>query len=69
MMGVGGSLDFIAGVQQRAPVWVRRLNLEWFYRLVTQPWRWRRQVDLPRFVWAVLFKNREKPGFSEKPGF
>ncbi len=59
MMGVGGSLDFIAGVQQRAPMWVQRLNLEWFYRLVTQPWRWRRQVDLPRFVWAVLFK---KPG-------
>ncbi len=57
MMGVGGSLDFIAGVQQRAPAWLQRLNLEWFYRLVTQPWRWRRQLDLPRFVWAVLFKK------------
>lgn len=54
MMGVGGSLDFIAGVQQRAPAWVQRLNLEWLHRLITQPWRWRRQLDLPRFVWAVL---------------
>lgn len=57
MMGIGGTLDFIAGVQKRAPRWVQRLNLEWLFRLITQPWRWRRQLDLPRFVWAVL---REK---------
>ncbi len=57
MMGIGGTLDFIAGVQKRAPRWVQRLNLEWLFRLVTQPWRWRRQLDLPRFAWAVL---REK---------
>ena len=56
MMGVGGSFDFIAGVQRRAPRWVQRLNLEWFFRLVTQPWRWRRQLALPRFAWAVLRK-------------
>jgi N-acetylglucosaminyldiphosphoundecaprenol N-acetyl-beta-D-mannosaminyltransferase len=54
MMGVGGSLDFIAGVQKRAPRWVQRINLEWLYRLVSQPWRWRRQLALPRFVWAVM---------------
>jgi N-acetylglucosaminyldiphosphoundecaprenol N-acetyl-beta-D-mannosaminyltransferase len=54
MMGVGGSLDFIVGVQKRAPRWLQRLGLEWFYRLITQPWRWRRQLALPRFAWAVL---------------
>lgn len=54
MMGVGGSLDFLVGVQQRAPAWVQRINLEWFYRLVRQPARWRRQLALPKFVWAVL---------------
>jgi N-acetylglucosaminyldiphosphoundecaprenol N-acetyl-beta-D-mannosaminyltransferase len=54
MMGVGGAFDHIAGVRRRAPQWVRRLNLEWLYRLITQPWRWRRQLALPRFVWAVL---------------
>ncbi len=54
MMGVGGSLDFLVGVQKRAPAWIRRINLEWLYRLITQPWRWRRQLALPKFVWAVL---------------
>lgn len=54
MMGVGGSLDFLVGAQKRAPKWLQRLNLEWLYRLVIQPWRWRRQKALPRFVLAVL---------------
>jgi N-acetylglucosaminyldiphosphoundecaprenol N-acetyl-beta-D-mannosaminyltransferase len=54
MMGVGGAFDHIVGVQRRAPPWVQRLNLEWLYRLMTQPWRWRRQLALPRFMWAVL---------------
>ena len=58
MMGVGGSFDFVAGVQKRAPRWVQRVNLEWFYRLVTQPWRWRRQLALPRFAWAVVKERR-----------
>jgi N-acetylglucosaminyldiphosphoundecaprenol N-acetyl-beta-D-mannosaminyltransferase len=58
MMGVGGSLDFLVGVQKRAPGWVRRLNLEWLYRLIAQPWRWRRQLALPRFVWAVIRQGR-----------
>ena len=39
MMGVGGSLDFLAGVQTRAPRWVQRLGLEWVWRLGTDPKR------------------------------
>ena len=54
MMGIGGSLDFLVGAQKRAPKWLQRLNLEWLYRLMVQPWRWRRQMALPRFVLAVL---------------
>ncbi len=54
MMGVGGSLDFLVGAQKRAPKWLQQLNLEWLYRLMTQPWRWRRQMALPRFVLAVM---------------
>ncbi len=53
-MGVGGSLDFIAGVAKRAPLWVRRVGLEWLYRLWHQPWRWRRMLVLPRFGYLVL---------------
>ena len=53
-MGIGGSLDFIVGTQKRAPQWMQRVGLEWLYRLVREPWRWRRQLALPKFVWAVL---------------
>jgi N-acetylglucosaminyldiphosphoundecaprenol N-acetyl-beta-D-mannosaminyltransferase len=58
MMGVGGAFDHITGLRRRAPRWVQRLNLEWLYRLFTQPWRWRRQLALPRFAWAVLRERR-----------
>jgi N-acetylglucosaminyldiphosphoundecaprenol N-acetyl-beta-D-mannosaminyltransferase len=53
-IGVGGTFDFVAGVAQRAPVWMRRLGLEWLHRLIHEPWRWRRQLALPRFVGLVL---------------
>ena len=50
MMGVGGTLDFIAGVAPRPPHLYHRLGLEWLYRLWKQPWRWRRQLRLPLFI-------------------
>ncbi len=53
-MGVGGAFDFLAGVSRRAPVWVQRLGFEWLYRLAREPWRWRRQLDIPRFMWYVM---------------
>jgi N-acetylglucosaminyldiphosphoundecaprenol N-acetyl-beta-D-mannosaminyltransferase len=56
-IGVGGSFDYIAGVHPRAPGWLRRLGLEWLHRLITQPWRWRRMLVLPRFAWRVLWSR------------
>lgn len=53
-MGVGGSFDFVAGVIPRAPEQMRRLGLEWLYRLYLQPWRIKRMLRLPAFVLAVL---------------
>jgi N-acetylglucosaminyldiphosphoundecaprenol N-acetyl-beta-D-mannosaminyltransferase len=53
-IGIGGSLDHIVGKQKRAPLWLQRLGLEWLYRLIREPWRWRRQLALPRFAWRVL---------------
>jgi len=53
-IGVGGSFDFLAGVVTRAPKLIRRVGLEWLYRLVKQPWRWRRQLRLWVFLWLVL---------------
>ncbi len=49
-IGVGGSFDVISGKVERAPASWRRLNLEWLYRLVKEPKRWRRQLALPHFV-------------------
>jgi len=66
MMGVGGSLDFLVGAQKRAPKWLQRLNLEWLYRLIVQPWRWRRQMALPRIVLAVL--KEKSIGSRVEPG-
>jgi N-acetylglucosaminyldiphosphoundecaprenol N-acetyl-beta-D-mannosaminyltransferase len=53
-MGVGGSLDFIAGVAERAPKSWQRLGLEWLYRLYRQPWRWRRMLALPQAALLIL---------------
>jgi N-acetylglucosaminyldiphosphoundecaprenol N-acetyl-beta-D-mannosaminyltransferase len=61
IIGVGGAFDFVAGVTRRAPVWMRRLGLEWLHRLVREPWRWRRQLALPKFVWLVV-KQKIKGG-------
>lgn len=53
-IGVGGSFDVLAGNVERAPEIWRRFNLEWFYRLVREPARWRRQLALPYFVWLAI---------------
>lgn len=58
-LGIGGAFDFIAGVAQRAPRWVQRLGLEWLHRLVKEPWRLRRQLVIPRFMWLVWKGSRE----------
>jgi len=61
-IGVGGVLDFIAGVKPRAPRWLRDLGLEWLFRLITQPSRWRRQVTIPQFVLCVLWARARRRG-------
>lgn len=38
-IGVGGTFDFFTGKRKRAPRWLRVLGMEWFWRLITQPWR------------------------------
>ena len=53
-LGVGGAFDFVAGITPRAPLWLRRLGLEWLFRLARQPWRWRRMAALPLFALLVL---------------
>ena len=59
-MGVGGAFNFLAGGTRRAPARVRRLGFEWLYRLIQEPWRWRRQLDIPRFMWHVVRESRKQ---------
>ncbi len=55
IIGVGGSFDVWAGQVKRAPALMRRLHLEWLYRLATEPWRWRRiGAALPNFGFQVV---------------
>jgi N-acetylglucosaminyldiphosphoundecaprenol N-acetyl-beta-D-mannosaminyltransferase len=56
-IGVGGAFDFLAGEAPRAPCWMRRLGFEWLYRLIHQPWRWRRIMNaVPLFLWATVWE-------------
>jgi N-acetylglucosaminyldiphosphoundecaprenol N-acetyl-beta-D-mannosaminyltransferase len=54
VMCVGGSLDVIAGRVKRAPLLMRRFGLEWLWRLITEPRRWRRMLVLPVFLLKVI---------------
>lgn len=57
--GVGGSFDVFAGNVKRAPAVFRKFGMEWLYRLLIEPSRWKRQLALPKFLFAV-FKERKK---------
>ncbi|MFN3359944.1 MAG: WecB/TagA/CpsF family glycosyltransferase [Pseudanabaenaceae cyanobacterium] len=57
-MGVGGSFDIWAGVKKRAPQWLGRMHLEWLYRLLQEPSRWRRMAVLPQFLWLALWDRK-----------
>jgi N-acetylglucosaminyldiphosphoundecaprenol N-acetyl-beta-D-mannosaminyltransferase len=57
-IGVGGSFDYVAGNARRAPTWMQERGVEWLWRLLNQPWRWRRMLALPRFVWLVMRESR-----------
>lgn len=52
-IGVGGTLDVMAGTAKRAPVWVQKAKLEWLFRGILQPKRAGRLLALPKFVFRV----------------
>ena len=56
-MGVGGTFDYISGWVGRAPQFVRKIGLEWLWRLVREPWRIKRQLSLVRFLWLLLYSQ------------
>jgi len=52
-MGIGGSMDVLSGNVKRAPEWMQKLSLEWLYRFLIQPTRFKRMLALPKFMLAV----------------
>jgi N-acetylglucosaminyldiphosphoundecaprenol N-acetyl-beta-D-mannosaminyltransferase len=54
MIGVGGTLDVLAGVARRTPAWTQRWGVEWAWRVGLDPRRWHRLPRLARFVWMAL---------------
>ena len=55
VMGVGGTFDVVAGKVKRAPVWMQKYGLEWFYRVIQEPGRmWRRYLTTnSKFAWLL----------------
>ena len=66
-LGIGGVFDFMSGRVPRAPAWLRRAGFDWLYRLAREPWRWRRQLALPRFVGLVLLSAVRRRAVGARP--
>lgn len=60
MAGLGGSLDVFAGTVLRAPEKWQRMNAEWLYRCIKEPWRFKRIARLPLFILKVIAKRIRK---------
>ena len=58
-IGAGGSVDVLAGNTKRAPEFFCKTGLEWFYRLIKEPKRIGRMMELPKFALTVIFKKGE----------
>ena len=57
-MGVGGSLDVWAGTLKRAPEFYQKHGLEWLYRFIQEPSRYKRMIKLPIFMLRVIFSKK-----------
>ncbi len=57
-IGVGGSLDVWSGDLKRAPKAYQKLGLEWFYRLIQEPKRYKRMGAIPKFLLKVMFTRK-----------
>lgn len=59
-MGVGGSFDFITGKIKRAPLWIRNIGMEWLWRLILQPKRFKRIFNsVIVFTWKIALNNKK----------
>ncbi len=63
LIGEGGTFDYeqFGGHRRKAPATMQRLGLEWLWRLLLEPRRWRRQLAIPRFIWRVWRARHNTP--------
>ena len=59
ILGVGGYFDIVSGITKRAPHWMQKIGMEWFYRFLQEPMRmWRRYlIGNFKFIWLVAKKR------------
>jgi N-acetylglucosaminyldiphosphoundecaprenol N-acetyl-beta-D-mannosaminyltransferase len=57
-MGVGGTFDVLSGNVRRAPKLMQNLRLEWLWRLILNPKKWKKVASLPEFWWRVVSSRR-----------
>ena len=60
VMGVGGAINYLSGNIVRPSVFIQKIGLEWLFRLINQPWRWRRQLRLLKFIRLVICQKWNK---------
>lgn len=60
VMGVGGAFDYLTNKINRAPLLIQKMGFEWLFRLINQPWRWRRQMRIFKFIYLVLKEKWKK---------
>ena len=56
-VGCGGALDIMAGKKKRAPGWTQKMHVEWLYRLLSEPYRIKRQMALPVFLGRLIVES------------
>jgi len=70
MVGVGGALPVLVGLQKRAPVWMQKNSLEWFYRLMQEPRRlFKRYFVTNSMFLYLLFKEKAKVNKGDKVSY
>ena len=65
-MGVGGSFDVLSGHITRAPKWIQKINMEWFYRMMKEPRRLMKRyiVGNSRFIFLILKEKLKENGIE-----
>ncbi|MEJ0021105.1 MAG: WecB/TagA/CpsF family glycosyltransferase [Candidatus Doudnabacteria bacterium] len=65
-IGLGGTFDYLAGIRRPAPNFMHYTGLEWLWRLMTQPWRFKRMWNaVPVFIWKIyIFKLKHNAARS-----